>query len=154
MELGSTLGLADDGFPGEVSSPRSIGVGGVTVVIGASSDERGGVFGTVLRDGRFLLLDRASGIIVFTPDGVVGATGAATTLSATLEDLREDMLPIRSLLKSEPSEVPGPDRPDLRSGLPFCVLFLREPGLNASFSLKPGETLRDTDLPDPSESTE
>jgi len=132
--------LSDEGLKLAVPLSRSTGVGGVTVVTGVVREVAGGVLGVVNSTGRFLLLEVASVLMSWT---VVGTAG--TESLETLAALREDKLPRLSLLKSPPSVFPPPnDDTDSRSGLPFCVLDFRDPGLRASFSLRPGDILRDS----------
>ena len=109
----------------------------------------GGVTG-VTSVGRLRLLDVAA------PFWICMACGRWGGSSAALEALREEMLPLLSLLKSPPKGSPLPTGENNgRSGLPFFSLFLLDPDFRASFILNPGEMLRDLeDLPDPIESTE
>lgn len=131
--------LSDDGLEIDAPASRSTGVGGVTVVTGVVREFEGGVLGVVNSDERVLLFEVASVLMLWTVEGT-GGTGSPETLDA----LREDRLPRLSLLKSPPSVFPPLNEDtDPRSGLPFCVLPFCEPGLRASFNLKPGDVLRD-----------
>ena len=143
LELSLLFGasdLTDEGLLGEPAFSRSIGVGGVTVVTGVSRDPRGGVAGAVTIVGTCLFVVPASAFRAGIFAGIIGM------FSGILEDLRDDMLPCLSLLKRPPKVFPPVyDDTDARSGLPFCVLFFLDPGLNASFNLNPGEILLDLD---------
>lgn len=138
LAVGDSI-LIDEGFEIDAPASRSTGVGGVTVVIGVVREFEGGVLGVVMSDGRFLLLDVASVLTFWTVAGIGGAESLEL-----LAALREDKLPRLSLLNNPPSVFPPlSDDIDPRSGLPFCVLPIRDPGLRASFNLKPGDILRD-----------
>lgn len=114
---------------------RSVGVGGVTVVRGVSSEALTGVFGVGSGDVRLAPLDFGRLGSVWMGCGTFGG------FSETLEALRE----LRLFENMPPNAFPVPeDFVEARSGLVFGLgpFFLKD-GINTSFILVAGETSRD-----------
>lgn len=118
---------------------RSVGVGGVTVVSGVSSEALTGVLGVVSRDVRLAPLDLGRLGSVRMGCGTFGG------FSEALEALRE----LRLFENIPPNVFPLPeDFIEARSGLVFgLVPFFLNDGMNTSFILVAGETSRDPPPP-------
>jgi len=133
---GATFQLGLPGEPGR----WSVGVGGVTVVRGASIEEAlGGVLGTVLKVGRFrpAVVGRSRAGPVWIDCGI------GDGFSIDFEALRELMLPLRSPIPNRPPNPASlpPDVAEARSGLVFGFdPFFNTVGVKLSFSFLTGET--------------
>lgn len=124
---------------------RSVGVGGVTVVRGVSSEALTGVFGVVSRDVRLAPLDFGRLGSVWMGCGTFGG------FSETLEALRE----LRLFENIPPNAFPVlGDFIEARSGLVFGLApFFLKDGINTSFILVAGETSLDPPPPASPESS-
>lgn len=135
FEAGITFHL---GLLGELGR-WSVGVGGVTVVSGASIEEAlGGVLGAVFKAGRFR--PAVAGRSDAGP--VLIGWGIGDGFSVDFEARRELMLPLRSppTVPTRPAPLPK-DVAETRSGLVFEFdPFFNTAGVNASLSFLAGET--------------